>query len=176
MLYKIDHNDFDRMYSIMERSFPKDEFRDYESQKKVFCDPLHTVYGWKSDMRSDLSGFITIWELNEYAFAEHFAVDRICRNLGTGTEILRQVKSLYSKPICLEVEPPESDISRRRIEFYRRNGFYLNMYDYTQPSISEGRDPVDLLIMTTGSYITPEQFVKLRDEIMKKVYKVFSDK
>ena len=74
--------------------------------------------------------------------------------------------------ICLEVEFPDNEISRRRIGFYERNGFVLNNYPYIQPPISEGRNPVPLKIMTTDKGITEEQFNKIRALLYKYVYNV----
>ena len=76
------------------------------------------------------------------------------------------------KPVCLEVELPESDITRRRIGFYRRNGFFLNDYPYIQPSLGVGRAPQPLRIMTRDGTITQTEFETMRDVIYREVYRV----
>ena len=73
---------------------------------------------------------------------------------------------------CQTVEPPEGELTRRRIAFYERNGFCLNPYPYAQPSIAEGRAPVPLMIMTYGHQISEEEFIKTRDLLYKEVYHV----
>ena len=37
--------------------------------------------------------------------------------------MLQELVKQYQKPICLEVELPEDELTRRRIGFYERNGF-----------------------------------------------------
>ena len=35
MLKKMEIKDFDQVYTLMEESFPKDEYRDYQKQKEL---------------------------------------------------------------------------------------------------------------------------------------------
>ncbi|MBR7146301.1 MAG: GNAT family N-acetyltransferase, partial [Oscillospiraceae bacterium] len=52
-----------------------------------------------------------------------FAVREDCRGSGIGSELLDELIGTLPHPICLEVEPPETEIAKRRIAFYERNGF-----------------------------------------------------
>ena len=74
--------------------------------------------------------------------------------------------------ICLEVELPDCEIAKRRIEFYKRNGFFLNEYPYEQPAITKGRKPLPLMIMTSGSEITKDRFDDIKVLLYKCVYQV----
>ena len=73
-----------------------------------------------------------------------------CRGLGLGSKMLKETAKLFEKPLCLEVEPPTTDIARRRIRFYERNGMCFNDYEYVQPPLSEGQNSLPLKIMTSG--------------------------
>ena len=84
--------------------------------------------------------------------------------------MLSSLVAAQKRPYCLEVELPETDMARRRIGFYMRNGFFLNEYDYIQPPISKGRLPVPLRIMTSGGRITQADFEKIRTVLYKEVY------
>ena len=100
------------------------------------------------------AGFLAVWEFESFTYIEHFAVDPVLRNSGTGSAMLQELVRKYQKQICLEVELPEDELTRRRIGFYERNGFVFNEYPYIQPPISKGKSPVPLRIMTYGSAIT----------------------
>ena len=163
-------NDFEEIYEILESGFPENERRGKERQRALFNDPRYRVYGKKHE--GSLVAFIAVWELSDYIFIEHFAVKEELRGLGIGGKMLSELKKLYNKPLCLEVEPPESDITKRRIDFYERCGFFLHGYDYIQPSMDVGRAPIPLRIMTSFPALSEGDFKALRDLLYKEVYKV----
>ena len=115
-------------------------------------------------------GGTAIWQLSDFIFIEYLAVDKAFRNKGTGAEILKELKALYNLPLVLEAEPPETDIAKRRIGLYQRNGFFLNTYPYEQPAYSETQAAVPLMIMTTEGLINPERFTDVKRAIYKEVY------
>ena len=100
---------------------------------------------------------------------EHFAVSPKYRNEGIGKSVLQQLLGIEKK-VCLEVEPPVTENAKRRIDFYRRNGFYLNEYPYIQPPISNGTEPIPLLIMTTGGMVDEEEFSRIKQSLYVNVY------
>lgn len=165
MIEKLDFNEFDTVYAIMERSFPLEEYRSYEGQKALLKEPAYRIYVAKE--KGEILGFAAVWELEGWRFVEHLAVDLQHRNRGIGAELLR---FLAEKQCCLEVEPPVTELTRRRVGFYQRNGFFLNDYPYVQPSLGDGRSPVPLHIMTTGNTVSPEEFSKLKALLYSRVY------
>ena len=38
---------FDEVFEIMKKSFPKDEYRTYEGQKKLLEEPVYRIYGMR---------------------------------------------------------------------------------------------------------------------------------
>ena len=171
MLKSITPKDFPEVYAIMEQSFPREEYRPYQDQLALMERECYRIYGEWSAI-GELRGFMAVWNLHGYCFLEHFAVSPVERNGGLGSAMLRELQGLYSAPICLEVEPPENELTRRRVAFYERNGFRLNAYPYEQPSLGEGRSPVLLQIMTTGGKLTPEAFETLKRTLYAEVYDV----
>lgn len=169
MFTKLDIAEFDEMFSIMEKSFPLDEYRPYDEQKALFDNQYYNVYAEKEDA---VKGFIAVWDFTEFLYVEHFAVNPDCRNQGTGAKILKELVKLFSKPLCLEVEPPENELTKRRIGFYERNGFFLNEYPYVQPPISKGKNPVPLMIMSSGKALTENEFHIIKEKLYREVYKV----
>lgn len=170
MITKLDISEFDEMFSIMKTSFPLDEYRPYDEQKALFENEYYSVFVKKDEK---IKGFIAVWDFPEILFVEHFAVNPNYRNQGIGAKILKEVTRLFDKPVCLEVEPPENETTKRRIGFYERNGFYLNDYPYIQPPISKGKNPVPLMIMSSGKELSQTEFHIIKERLYHSVYKVF---
>lgn len=170
-LRNISVDEFDAVYDIMENSFPDDEYRSYCGQKMLFSKPEYDIYVVDGD-DSTLRAFVSVWDFDNFAYIEHLAVNPAFRNAGIGASILAAVKEKAGKRICLEVELPENDIACRRIGFYTRNGFSLNEYHYIQPPMSAGKNPVPLLIMTTGGAVDEKKFEYIKDKLYEKVYNV----
>ena len=171
MLKKLHRQDFDKIYKLLEISFPDDEYRTYEGQKELFDNPLYSVYGLY-DESSDVKMILAIWEFKNFVFLEHFAVNPRYRNQGLGSKALRELEELFQKRICLEVELPETEMARRRIQFYQRNNLFLNEYPYMQPSLAKGKPSIPLLIMTSGGKIDESTFQELKTVLYKEVYQI----
>lgn len=164
MLQRINETNFPEIYRIMQASFSDDEYRPYDEQLALFEEPEYRIYYMPA-------GFLAVWEFESFIYIEHFAVDPALRNSGTGSAMLQELVKRYQKPICLEVELPEDELTRRRIGFYERNGFVFNEYPYIQPPISKGKSPVPLRIMTYGEAITRETFEAMKNVLYRSVYK-----
>ena len=164
MLQRINETDFPEIYRIMQASFSDDEYRPYDEQLALFEEPEYRIYYMPA-------GFLAVWEFESFIYIEHFAVDPALRNSGTGSAMLQELVRKYQKQICLEVELPEDELTRRRIGFYERNGFVFNEYPYIQPPISKGKSPVPLRIMTYGEAITRETFEAMKNVLYRSVYK-----
>ncbi len=172
MLELLRQSEFNKVYKIMEDSFPLDEHRPYEEQKMLLDNPCYSIYVAKDSNEGEIQGFMAVWQLEGLGFIEHFAVDSKYRNTGLGSRVLQEIRERLTGRICLEVELPDNDISKRRIEFYQRNGLYYNDYPYIQPAISKGRNPIPLRIMTSGGMVTEPEYERIRDILYREVYKV----
>ena len=165
----ISQDRFDDVFAIMEKSFPPDEMRPYSEQRTLLSNERYKVFA--AFEYGKMIAFAATWQFEKVLFLEHLATDSAMRGKGIGAKILAYLTSDECRTVCLEAEPPESEITRRRIAFYNRNGFYLNEYPYIQPPISKGRNTVPLMIMTHGRKIDKEEFVKVRDLLYREVYK-----
>ncbi len=163
----LDTENFDLVYKIFEESFPPDEMRSYSGQKSLLQKDFYKIYVLQD---VEIKAFIAIYELGEITFIEHFAVSSACRNQGLGAKILKEIMGDKTKIYCLEVEPPLTEIAKRRIGFYRRNGFFYNDFYYVQPSLGEGRNPIELKIMSSGKELCENEFRLIKELIYKKVY------
>lgn len=171
MISKLERKDFDKVFRIMEASFPEDEYRTYAEQKALLYTREYEIYIIPG-LSGAINAFMAVWDFKSFAFIEHFAVDPTFRNNGIGSMFLKKLAHSLGKMVCLEVEPPDNEIASRRIGFYERNGFVLNKYPYIQPSISAGRNPVPLMIMTLGRSIDEQEFVEIKEMLYTRVYSV----
>ncbi|MBE6852408.1 MAG: GNAT family N-acetyltransferase [Ruminococcus sp.] len=170
MLKKLFKQDVDFIYALLEGSFPADEYRTYEEQKGIFDDPRYTAYGFCGD-DGKLLGFVSVWELKEIVFVEHLAVLSGFRGRGIGSELLSGIALQTDKQVCLEVEPPLDEESRRRIAFYEKNGFFFNDFPYVQPPMTEGKREIPLFIMTGRCAADRKMFEKIKTTLYTEIYK-----
>lgn len=156
-------------WKIYEESFPEDERRNLAQQKNLLN---RTDYKFISIKDNDkILGLLGIWEFKNFSFIEHFAIDKNLRNKGLGSKIIKEYFNSANKLVILETELPNAnDMAPRRIEFWKRTGFNLNLYDYIQPPYSKGKSPVPLYLMSYPREISEKEFKNIRKDMHAKVY------
>lgn len=164
----LDKNKFEQFYDLLEKSFPPDERRSFIKQKQLLDNNKYTVYARFEN--ENLLGFLSTWKLGLFSYIEHFAVSPDFRNRGLGGKMLQETIGIVGSDLFLEVEPPESDITKRRIAFYERNGFVLNDFPYVQPAYGKDRRPLNLMIMTYKKPVTQSEFENTKRILYKEVY------
>lgn len=165
-LQRAENDDFDLIYDDLEKSFIPEERRDRVDARRLMEDGEYTVYHvLDADKRV---GFITVWELDGFAFIEHFVIYEQFRNCGYGSRALTLLKEKYDN-IVLEAEPPTEGIPARRVAFYERCGFCRNEQYYIQPPYRQGEDGVELVLMSCPTVL--DDFRRTAREIYSKVYK-----
>lgn len=159
-----------RYWNIYVDAFPEDERRSYEEHISLLNNENYNIKLINED--SEVIGFIAFWDFDEFIFIEHFAIDTLHRGKGFGGKELINFVRTQTKDIILEVEPEGNDICNRRISFYERAGFYLNHYDYIQPALEEGKNPIRLKVMSFNRVLDHEVFNNYKDMLYKRVYDV----
>lgn len=152
----------------MQESFPPQELRSRQEHFALLDRQDYQVYACYAGQH--LLAFLTVWEHPQLAFVEHFAVAQAGRNRGLGSRLLRQLQERLGKRLCLEAELPETEIARRRLCFYQRNGFYANLFPYEQPPLEPWKAPVSLHLLTTEGYLTQMEFAQVRHWLYTVVY------
>ena len=168
---KFENSDFDSFFELMSEAFPSIERRSYENQKELLYEDLYNIVINK-DKDNNINGFIANWQFNDFNFIEHFAVNNKMRGHGLGTLMLQDYLNKCNKPIFLEVELPENDISKRRIKFYKQFGFHLNDFDYLQPPMQKQHDFLPLKVMSYPKRVNEAEFIKFRNIVYDRVYKI----
>ena len=169
MLKRLTNDGFSAVYEIMERSFPRNEIRSFLGQLALLKNSEYSLF--VREEKGEVIGFIAVWDLGEVAFVEHFAIAEEWRGKGVGSGMLGEVFSLFDAPKVLEVEPPIDEKTRKRVDFYERNGLVFHDYYYEQPSMEKGRDAVELRIMCSER-LDYTAFEKIRALLYSKIYKV----
>lgn len=157
--------DFDSVYDALEASFIPEERRKRDDARALMLSGKYTVFH-VLDGECKI-GFITVWDLEGFAFVEHFVTYEEYRNKGYGSRALSLLKERYDS-IVLEAEPPTEGMPARRIAFYERNGFCRNKQFYLQPPYRESENGVELVLMSYPSVL--DDFHCTAGEIYKKVY------
>lgn len=168
--FKADEAEFEDIFKIMDESFPDEEMRPYKKAKDLFFNnEYYSVHGVKDESGRVLA-FINVWDLGDFIFFENFAVAPEYRNGGIGGKLLEHVLKAYSKDAILEVEPPETEITKRRVGFYKRHGFVYNSFPYLMPPLREEDDFLPLMIMSYKRSFDEESFRRYKEKIYKIVY------
>lgn len=158
---------FEQIYEILTLSFEPSFHRGYECQKALLDNPNYKI-AVKEENNKTL-GFLSYWEFNDFIFIEHFATNPNIRGKGIGGQLLDEILSI-DKLKVLEVEPPHTDIDKRRIKYYERHGLILNDYEYYQPPYKEEYHDERLFIMSS-EILNRESFLNVVKKIYSDVYK-----
>ncbi len=151
---------YPKLVEIFEASFPKSERRPLpwlkqlvESEPRFHC----MAYIANSSLltpHSSLNALLCYWHFGTFIYVEYLAANPSQRNAGIGTRLMSEFLADADAPVILEVEPPESELTERRIGFYRRLGFRLLPDAYEQPSY--GVVPgIPLRLMLHGEHTVP---------------------
>ena len=164
-LRRIENEDFNLIYSEMEKNFIYEEYRDRIPARKLLDKAEYLVYHITE--KGENVGFIAVWTLSDFVFIEHFVIYEKYRNLGYGGVALSLIKEKYGKAV-LEAEPPTGGIMARRVAFYERNGFRQNPQKYMQPAYRSDGSEVELVLMSYPCKL--ECYADTVREIYGKVY------
>jgi ribosomal protein S18 acetylase RimI-like enzyme len=155
---------------IYEGSFPADERREWNQWINLIGNTrfsLNEIYDQK-----ELTGFIAVWNLDQFWFIEHFAIREKERGKGIGTQVLKQILPEKSNRVILEVEEPLNETARNRIAFYERMNFEVSDGIYYQPPYSIEKNKVKMLLMSYPKKIEPTDFDKIKTAIYRTVYQI----
>ncbi|MGN1338941.1 MAG: GNAT family N-acetyltransferase [Oscillospiraceae bacterium] len=161
---------FIRLYQIIYRSFPPEEHGSFAQHRAEMRKPEFRCLCCEPD--GVPAGFMNyyLFEGENIAFLEHFAMSPELRGNGTGSRLMRYFQDITApRNIVLEVELPEGEVQRRRIAFYQRMGFALNEGEYFQPAFNPNSQPLPLKLMSTKP-LDEQEFRQVTRLIHQRVY------
>jgi len=161
---------FEKAWMLYQEAFPEDERRSLSDQIELM---ENNIYNFKFLCdNGEFTGFIAYWELEDFTYIDHFAIEKKRRGRGLGKKALADFLSRQSRNVVLEVEKAKDRIAKKRIAFYERLGFFLNEYDYLQPAYSIDKRPVPLLIMSFPSRLDKKDFDAVKRILYRDVYSI----
>ena len=113
---------------------------------------------------------MTYWVFEDFAYIEHFAIDKEYRNQGLGKATMLSFLSQHPDQVVLETELPSTEQADHRLEFYTDLGFTRNPQEYWQPSYY-GKQELALQMIVMSKYeLDDGEFDDMRDVLYKEVY------
>ena len=136
---------YDRAFALYQSAFPLAERRPEKEQERV----MHKqAYHFDLIMHEgEFIGVMLYWETDDFIFLEHFTTRPELRGQGLGAKALGLLKE-KGKTIILEIEDPLDEMTTRRYEFYRRNGFLMTPHYHIQAKYDVGLEDLMLKILT----------------------------
>lgn len=158
---------------VLKLCFPFEEYPDFEK--------LNNLIRYKKEFicnivmkDEDPIGIFNYWNLPHFIFIEHFAILPENRDKSLGLQTMNLFLEQAQLPIILEVEPPETEIQKRRIAFYERLGFHLWTSEYVQPPYRSGFGCIPMRLMCYGKLNEIKKYKHVRTQIFKSVYEVIA--
>lgn len=167
---KITLEHFESIYAILEETFPKEELQPKSRQKEIFS--RQDFFGVLLEKDQKIQALLLGYQREDYLFLEYFVVMPNLRGQGLGQKFLKEALDESNVPVILEVEPPVSELTTRRVHFYERLGFYLNPYDYRMPRLGDGHGDIPLKVMSYPQPLKKDAFQTLKTDIYHKIYEV----
>ncbi|MDO5518677.1 MAG: GNAT family N-acetyltransferase [Clostridium sp.] len=157
---------FKKMMAIYEISFPIFEQRTLNNQIEVLQE--QDYYCTAVCEEAKLVGIIWYWNLDEMKYIEHLAISPDLRGKGYGSKILKSFCEDNEK-VMLEIDPPNDDISIRRLKFYSNLGFKLQDFQHTHPPYRKGYKGHSLKIMSLKTQLAEEEYEKFNAFLIERI-------
>ena len=152
----------ERVMALYHTSFPINEQRTDADHKAALEDErFYCLSAWEGE---DFLGLLFCWKMKELFYVEHFAVNTQMRGSGIGSRLLADF--CKDKPlVLLEIDPPQDEISQRRLRFYERLGFVQNPYPHRHPPYRRGFEAHPLRVMTWPRATSRQEYDGFFDEL-----------
>lgn len=141
---------FEAFFRIFEVSFPFEEQRERPAWSRALSEPAcrARVYG----NAENPCAILVFWHFGHCRYIEYFALDPEMRGGGRGSAILKNfIAEEPDVPVVLEIEPPEDELTTRRLRFYERLGFARCAEEHFHPPYHAGFPRQRLVVLNTGT-------------------------
>lgn len=112
-------------------------------------------------------GFAMIWNLDTFRYFNYLATCPEYRNMGLGAQVIKTIRKQSPLPFIGEVEPPVTEIQKRRLSFYKRQGLVVISEN---PTILNNFHPGNNLWLVATKTVNNIDFIQ--QEIIDRVYKI----
>lgn len=157
---------YNRAIALYQSAFPLEERRPPKEQERVM---QKEAYHFDLIMEGeDFLGVMLYWETDTFVFLEHFTTLPEVRGKGIGAKALSLLKA-KDKTVILEIEDPVDEMTIRRYEFYKRNGFLMTPHYHIQAKYDLGLEDLMLKILSYPTAITTEEYLAFQDYMTKEI-------
>lgn len=166
------NNYMPQLLDLYVTSFPSVERRDLKILEEMIAGNDKMTFNAIVE-EGVLCGLFVYWNFESFWYGEHLAIFPEMRNRKIGEKVLEHLKEQIKQPQILEVEPIADEMSERRINFYRRNGFEIVDKSYVQPAYNANpNDSLPMWIMSRGE-MSAEALQNAIRTIKQEVYNYF---
>ena len=150
---------------LYRNAFPPKEIRSEDDHLRAMDDPRYEADGiW---LKGRFAGLLYFWKVNEWYYIEHLAVNPELRGCHIGSEALAAFCN--GRQVILEIDPPEDEISIRRLHFYQRLGFVMNPQTYLHPSFRRPFETHRLVLLSYPRLIENNEARDFADFVRERV-------
>jgi GNAT superfamily N-acetyltransferase len=166
-LLRIEEDLFVKAYTLLQNAFIPDELRDFTPE--VFHHPAFFIYA--ALQKGHFVGTTVFWELDEAILLEYLVTDPLLRGQRLGSQVLQWLLAWKPEKMHVgEIDPPHSEIARRRTAFFQRHGFMINEFDYLQPAYGPDKSPVPMVMISYPQVLGRRLFERIKQQIYQTVY------
>lgn len=159
---------FQNFYQLYSTAFPENERRSLQNLENELFNPAYHAFVLMD--RNKFVGIFNYWNFEKFIYIEHFAIEEKLRSQHLGSEVLKSFLEKVNLPVVLEVELPNTEAAKRRIEFYHRLGFIELQNYYVQPPYESGEFPIPMQLMTNDYEFVKNNFETVKQTIYLEVY------
>lgn len=162
----------------MKKDFPPSELRPLQSIEKMMRENKCLAYGYFEGSELLAYAFFTLSGSSRAVLLDYYAVSEACRGTGIGSAFLADFKQalapLHIQYVLLEVESieaaeneTESEIRKRRIRFYEKNGVVMS-------GVSSWLFGVDYSVMYLSFDAEKRKDAEVKEELEQVYYVIIS--
>lgn len=155
---------FNTAWELYEEAFPSQEKRFLAEQIQLLNNHFYTFQAIYDN--NNFIGILGFWEIEEFIFIEHFAINSSLRGKNYGTLILSEFLK-EKKYVILEIEPPLNQQNLKRLHFYQNLGFVQNTIEHFQVPFRKGDTPIALELLSYKTSLTQEKYQFLYSSMQK---------
>lgn len=165
-----DHQIFSTLWEIYLEAFPPAERRTKKEMESLMKRDDFFFSGIQYENKN--CGLVGYWIFEEFIYIEYLAMHSSSRGSGAGSKFIESFKDKFKgQKIILEVEHPLTEIQKRRVGFYERNGFHFNDEAFIQPQFSnECKEDITLNIMSFPKILKKKEFDNVKQILFERVY------
>lgn len=155
---------FNTAWELYEEAFPSQEKRFLAEQIQLLNNHFYTFQAIYDN--NNFIGILGFWEIEEFIFIEHFAINSSLRGKNYGTLILSEFLK-EKKYVILEIEPLLNQQNLKRLHFYQNLGFVQNTIEHFQVPFRKGDTPIALELLSYKTSLTQEKYQFLYSSMQK---------